>query len=258
MYSMLCFLEIHVFLHNIASSYGVEHVTPMHFADTSTTETTITTTKSTTKALAAGADNNDSADVVVLESRTRERRKEKEVGKCREEIRRLRAEIHGRHAPVPSKSVRRAAAAAAAALMPGRHRKLRVLSEIESHGEEESEGDADNHVLQYLLRKGGVESFQYLEEIDQFIDEFEKRSAQNNLKIKKSSPNCFRLYVYTEHAKCQYQIFVGKRPDGLFAVERIFSLHFGHRTMISSVASRQPRSSTNTGDDEDDMDEDED
>ena len=231
----------------------------MHFADMNTTETTITTTKSTTKPLAAGADDNDSEDVVVLESRTRERRKEKDVGKRREEIRRLRAKIHGRHASVPLKSVRRAAAAAAAALMPGRHRTPRVLSEIESHGEEESEGDADNHVLQYLLRQRGVESFQYLEEIDQFIDEFEKRSARNKLKIKKSLPNCFRLYVYTEqHAKCQYQIFVGKRPDGLFAVERIFSLHFGHLTTISSVASRQPRSSTNTGDDEDDMDEDED
>ena len=61
----------------IASSYGVEDVTPMHFADMSTTETTIPTTKSTTKALAAGADDHDSEDVVVLESRTRQRRKEK-------------------------------------------------------------------------------------------------------------------------------------------------------------------------------------
>ena len=51
-----------------------------------------------------------------------------------------------------------------------------------------------------------------------------------------------------------YQIFVGKRPDGFFAVKRVFSHHFGHRTMISSVASRHPRSSTNTGDDKDDMD----
>ena len=132
----------------------------MHFADMSTTETTITTTKSTTKALAAGADDNDSEDVVVLESCTRERRKEKDVGKRREEIRHLHAEIHGRHASVPSKSVRRAVAATAAALMPGRHRKPRVLLEIESHGEGESEGDADNHVLQYLLRQRGVKSFQ--------------------------------------------------------------------------------------------------
>ena len=50
----------------IASSYGVKH--PMQFADMSTTETTITTTKSTTKALAAGADDHESQDVVVLES----------------------------------------------------------------------------------------------------------------------------------------------------------------------------------------------
>jgi hypothetical protein len=66
----------------IASSYGVEDVTPMHLADMSTTETTITTTKSTTKALAVGADDHDSVDVVVLESRTREKQKEKEVDMC--------------------------------------------------------------------------------------------------------------------------------------------------------------------------------
>ena len=241
-----------------ASSYGIEDITPMHFADMSTTETTITSTKSTTNALAAGADDHDSEDVVVLESRTRERRKEKEVGKRREEIRRLRVEIHGRHASVPSKSVRRAAAAVAAALIPGRPRKPSVLSDIESYGEEESEEDADDQVLQYLLQQQGVESFQYLEEIDPFIDDEYKKRSQNKLKIKKSLPNCLCHYVCTEHAKCQYQIFVGKHLDGLFAVKRFFSHHFGHCTVTSSVASRQPRSSTNTGDDEDDMDEDED
>ena len=141
---------------------------------------------------------------------------------------------------MPSKSVRRAAAAAAAALIPGKPRKPRVLSDIESFGEEESEGD--DQVLQHLLRRRGVESFQCLEAIDPLIDEYERRS-QNKLKIKKSSPNCFRLFICTEHAKCQYQIFVGKRPDGLFGVTRMFSHHFGHRPMISSVASRQPRSS---------------
>ena len=130
----------------IASSYDVKDVTPMHFADMSTTETTITTTKSTTKALTVGADDHDSEDVVVLESCTRERQKENEVGKHREEIRCLRAKIHGRHASVSSKSLRCAAAAsvllkslrcasaaAAAALIPGRPRKPRVLSDIESY-----------------------------------------------------------------------------------------------------------------------------
>ena len=39
----------------------------------------------------------------------------------------------------------------AAALIPGRPRKPRVLSDIESYGEEESEGDADDQVLQYDL-----------------------------------------------------------------------------------------------------------
>ena len=143
-------------------------------------------------------------------------------------------------------------------MIPRRPKRPRVLSDIESYDEEESDGYADGQVLQYLLRQQGVKSFQCLEEIDPFIDEYEKRS-QNKLKIKKSSPNCFRPYVCNEHTKCQYQIFVRKRPDGLFAaVKRIISLHFGYRTMISSVASRQPRSSKNTGENEDNKDEDED
>ena len=136
-------------------------------------ETTITTTNSTSKALAAGADDHDSEDVVIYESRTRERRKENEVGKRRKEIRCLRAEIHGRHASVPSKFVRRAAAAAAAALIPGIPRKPRVVSDIESYGVEESEGDVDDQVLQYVLRLRGVESFQCLEEID-WVSDFER------------------------------------------------------------------------------------
>jgi hypothetical protein len=64
----------------IASAYGVKDITPMNLADMSTTETTITTSKSTSKTLAAGADYHDSDDVVALESRTRERQYEKEVG----------------------------------------------------------------------------------------------------------------------------------------------------------------------------------
>ena len=59
-----------------ASSYGVEDITPMHFADTNDGDT-ITTTKSTTKDLAAGADDHDSEDVVILESRTRDDEKKK-------------------------------------------------------------------------------------------------------------------------------------------------------------------------------------
>ena len=123
----------------------------MNLADMSTMETTITTTKSSSKALAAGADDEGSDDVVALESCTRQRRKEKEIGKRREKIGRLRAEIHGRRPSGPSKSTRRAAAAAAAALIPGKPRRPTVLSDIESYDEQESVGDADNQVLQYLL-----------------------------------------------------------------------------------------------------------
>ena len=71
-----------------------------------TTETTITTTKSTSKAFAAGADDDGSDCIVVLESRTRQTRKEKEIGKCREEIGRPRAKVHGRRPSLPSKTAR--------------------------------------------------------------------------------------------------------------------------------------------------------
>ena len=98
-----------------------------------------------------------------------------------------------------------------------------------------------------------MEYFQCLEEIDPLIDEYEKRS-QNKLKIKKSLPDIFCLYVCTEQAKCQYQIFFGKRLDGLFVVKQIVSKHFGHPIMIESVASRQPKSSTNNDDNKDNKD----
>ena len=87
----------------------------MNLANTSTTETTIATTEWTSRALTAGAGNHDSDDVVVLEGRTRQRRKEKEIGKRKEEIARLRAEIFGRRPSAASNVARRAAAAGAAA-----------------------------------------------------------------------------------------------------------------------------------------------
>ena len=41
--------------------------------------------------------------------------------------------------------------------------------------------------------------------------------------MKKSSPDLFCLYVCKGHAMCPYQMFVGKRPDGMFTVKRIVS-----------------------------------
>ena len=101
---------------SIASSYGVKNRNPMNLADMSTAETTVTTTKSTSKALAAGADN-DGSDDGFLESCTRQRQKEKEIGKRREEIGHLQelAAIHGTCPSVPLKSARHAAAASTAA-----------------------------------------------------------------------------------------------------------------------------------------------
>ena len=124
----------------------------------------------------------------------------------------------------------------------------------ESDEEEMSDGVTDDEVLQYLLRRQGVETFAMLEDIDPIIREYENRSG-NKLKIKKSSPNCFRLYGCTEHPSCTYQIFVGKRRDGCFSVKRIFAQHDGHRgTMRSSVASMQGTKRNDAVDDEDMVD----
>ena len=61
----------------------------------------------------------------------------------------------------------------------------------------------DDQVLQQLLRKRRDESFESLEDLDPRIAEY-KRVSGNDLKVKKSSPGSFRLYVCKGHAKCPY------------------------------------------------------
>jgi hypothetical protein len=53
------------------------------------------------------------------------------------------------------------------------------------------------------------------------------------------------------HAKCPYQIFVGKRPDSMFAVKRIVSRHHAGHPTIPSVAS-MPRKYASRNESEDD------
>jgi hypothetical protein len=134
-----------------------------------------------------------------------------------------------------------------------------VLSDIESDdgGDEtgrkvsDPEGSVDttdDQLLQHLLRKRRDELFQSLEDIEPLISEY-KRASGNDLRVNKTVPNSFRLYVCKGHAKCPYQIFVGKRPDGTFAVKRIVSQHQGH-PMIPLVASRQRKKSSRNEHDE--------
>jgi Ulp1 protease family, C-terminal catalytic domain len=262
---------------SIVGGGGVEDVTPHHFlADMSLAATTLTTTRSMAAAAASVGDRDDS-DIEVLEELSSKRRGRQQGRRNaerdriafaeKERDRRVMLELKRAMQRISSTSTHNADQDGATTLLKkggknyGRPRKPRVLSDIES---DDGEGDTgrqvsdpegsvdstDDQLLQHLLRKRGEESFQSLADIDPLIAEY-KRVSGNDLKLKKTIPNSFRLYVCKGHAKCPYQIFVGKRPDGTFAVKRIVSQHHGHPN-IPLVASRQggKKSSRNEADEE--------
>ena len=261
---------------SIVRAGGVEDITPVRFlADMSLAATTITTTRSLA-ATAGGGDREDS-DIEVLEELSSKQRGRQQGRRNverdrisfaeKEKDRRAMLELKKAMQRISSTSTHNADQDGAPTSLKkgkkdqGRPRKPAVLSDIESDdggdeagrkvsNPEGSVDTTDDQLLQHLLRKRRDESFQSLEDIEPLISEY-KRVSGNDLKVKKTLPNSFRLYVCKRHANCPYQIFVGKRPDGTFAVKRIVSQHQGH-PMIPLVASREggKKSSRNEDDEE--------